>query len=77
MVYAPDFVLNSGGIINIAAEIRALAEGGAYDPAWVETKLARMTQTLDEVLVRSARERRPTDLIANEIARERIAAART
>ncbi len=76
MVYAPDFVLNSGGIINIAAEIRALAAGGAYDPTWVATKLARMTQTLDEVLVRSTRERRPTDLIADEIARERIAAAR-
>ena len=43
----PDFVLNAGGIINIAAEIRALAEGGAYDPDWVELKLERMTVTLD------------------------------
>ncbi|HEX7761559.1 MAG TPA: Glu/Leu/Phe/Val dehydrogenase dimerization domain-containing protein [Caulobacteraceae bacterium] len=75
VVYAPDFVLNGGGIINIAAEIRALAAGGAYDPAWVETKLTRMTQTLGEVLERSTRERRPTDVIADEIARERIAAA--
>jgi leucine dehydrogenase len=75
-VYAPDFVLNAGGIINIAAEIRALAEGGAYDPDWVELKLERMTVTLGEVLDRSVRERRPTDVIANEIARERIASAR-
>jgi leucine dehydrogenase len=75
-IYAPDFVLNAGGIINIAGEIRALAEGGAYDPAWVATKLDRMTQTLGEVLDRSLRERRPTDVIANEIARDRIAQAR-
>ncbi len=77
VVYAPDFVLNGGGIINIAAEIRALAAGGVYDPEWVETKLTRMTQTLGEVLERSTRERRPTDVIANEIARERISAARS
>jgi len=76
MVYAPDFVLNGGGIINIAAEIRAIAGGGAYDPDWVAQKLDRMTATLAEVLDRSQRERRPTDLIANEIARERIAAPR-
>ncbi len=74
-IYAPDFVINGGGIINIAAEIRALAAGGAYDPVWVESKVARMIETLGEVLGRSARESRPTHEIAIEIAKTRIATA--
>ena len=76
IVYAPDFVINGGGIINVAAEIRALEAGGAYDPAWVETKLARLMLTLEEVLDRSIAEGRPTQDIAIEIARARIAQGR-
>jgi leucine dehydrogenase len=77
MSYAPDFVINGGGIISIAAEIRALEAGRAYDPAWVETKLARLIETLDIVLERGLRERRPTQDIATEIAQARIDGART
>jgi leucine dehydrogenase len=76
LTYAPDFVINGGGIINVAAEIRALERAGAYDPAWVETKVAAMIATLGEVLDRSAAERRPADQIAVQMAKERIAAAR-
>jgi leucine dehydrogenase len=76
IVYAPDFVINGGGIINVAAEIRALEAGGAYDPAWVETKLARLMVTLEEVLDRAVFEHRPTQEIAIEIARARIASAK-
>jgi leucine dehydrogenase len=75
IVYAPDYVVNGGGIINVAAEIRALDAGTAYDPAWVEGKLSRLMLTLDEVLKRSLAERRPTHEIAAEIARRRIEAA--
>jgi leucine dehydrogenase len=76
IVYAPDFVINGGGIINIAGEIRALEAGAAFDPAWVEAKLARLNETLAEILDRSAAQSRPTNEIAIEIARARIAAAR-
>ena len=72
VIYAPDYVINGGGIINVAAEIRALEAGGAYDPAWVQAKLFGLMMTLDEVLQRSAAEARPTDEIAGEIARARI-----
>lgn len=75
VVYAPDFVINGGGIINVAGEIRALERGETFDPAWVEAKLARLMDTLAEVLDRSLAERRPTQEIAMEIARARIAAA--
>ena len=72
MLYAPDYVINGGGIINVAAEIRALDAGGAYDPAWVETKLSRLVETLGEVLDQSAGEKRPTNEVADEIAKSRI-----
>lgn len=72
VVYAPDYVVNGGGIINVAAEIRALEQNGAFDPAWVEGKLARLMLTLEEVLERSVQEGRPTHEIAAEIARSRI-----
>ncbi len=76
LVYAPDYVINGGGIINVAAEVRALEQGEAFDPGWVEGKLARLMETLDEVLQRSKDERRPTHEIADEIARARIDAAK-
>ena len=76
LTYTPDYVINGGGIINVAAEIRALDRGEAYEPAWVEAKLSRLMQTLEEVLQRSADEHRPTNEIAGEIARARIAEGR-
>ena len=75
LTYAPDYVINGGGIINVAGEIRALEADGAFDPAWVAGKLDRLMETLDEVLTRSSEERRPTHEIANAVARARIEAA--
>ncbi|WP_421932609.1 Glu/Leu/Phe/Val dehydrogenase dimerization domain-containing protein [Phenylobacterium sp.] len=75
MLYAPDYVINGGGIINVAAEIAALEAGTSFDPAWVAAKLDRLMETLDEVLSRAAAERRPTHEVANEMAKARIAAA--
>ncbi|MFC3077104.1 Glu/Leu/Phe/Val dehydrogenase dimerization domain-containing protein [Phenylobacterium terrae] len=72
LLYAPDYVINGGGIINVAGEIRAIARGEAFDPAWVAAKLDRLTQTLEEVLDRSLSEARPTHEIADEMARERL-----
>ncbi len=76
LIYAPDYVINGGGIINVAGEIRALDAGAAFDPVWVEGKLSRLMETLDEVFQRSVDEKRPTHVIAGEIARDRIEAAR-
>lgn len=76
IVYAPDYVINGGGIINAAAEILAVEERRAYDGAWVEAKVSRMIDTLDEVLGGSALEGRPTNEVSDEIARGRIAAAK-
>ncbi|WP_091742974.1 Glu/Leu/Phe/Val family dehydrogenase [Phenylobacterium immobile] len=77
IVYAPDYVINGGGIINAAAEILAVEAGRAYDADWVERKVEGMIRTLDEILGGSAIEGRPTNEISDEIARGRIAAAKT
>ncbi|HYE43053.1 MAG TPA: Glu/Leu/Phe/Val dehydrogenase [Caulobacteraceae bacterium] len=75
VLYAPDYLVNAGGITNVASEQHAIATGGSYDPAWVESKLVRLMQTLDEVLDRSESEKRPTHEIADAIAEARIKAA--
>ena len=76
LLYAPDYVINGGGIINVAAEIRGLEAGGSFDGEWVAAKLDRLAQTLGEVIDQSIAEKRPANLVADEIARARIAAAR-
>ena len=71
ILYAPDFVINAGGIINVAAEV-----SGDYDPAWVEEKLDQLEDSLAEVFDRAAAEERTTASVANEMARERMTAIR-
>ena len=75
LLYLPDYVINGGGIINVAGEIRAIERGEAFDPAWVEMKLARLMQTLAEVLDRSSAEHRPSHEVAGEMAQARIGQA--
>jgi leucine dehydrogenase len=67
ILYAPDYVINGGGIINVAAEI-----AGAYDMAWVDGKVSRLMETLGEVLDQARREDKATNRVADAIARKRI-----
>ncbi|MEL7540381.1 MAG: Glu/Leu/Phe/Val dehydrogenase dimerization domain-containing protein, partial [Pseudomonadota bacterium] len=69
--YAPDYVINGGGIINVAAEI-----SGAYSRDWVDAKLETLIETLGAVLDDALASGRPTNEVADEIARARIAAAK-
>lgn len=71
ILYAPDYVINGGGIINVAAEI-----SGNYSRDWVETKLAKLVATLGDVLDEALTTETPTNAVADRIARERIAAAK-
>lgn len=67
ITYLPDFVLNGGGIINIAAEV-----SGKYNPDWVETKLVGLKATIADILVRADDQGVSTLSIANQIAEERL-----
>ena len=71
ILYAPDYVINGGGIINVAAEI-----SGTYSRDWVEATLARLIVTLGNVLDEALKTNQPTNYVADRIARARIAAAR-
>ena len=68
ILYAPDYVINAGGIINISHE------GRAYDRDRAMAHCARIYDTLTEVFRRAEREGRPTSEVADQMAEERIAA---
>ena len=72
ILYAPDYVINAGGLINVAAEL----EPGGYDAERVGTRVDRIPATLATIFGRARRESRPTSEIAQSMALERIAAAR-
>jgi leucine dehydrogenase len=66
ILYAPDYVINAGGIIDIWHE-----ESG-YDPAKVRAHLERIGATLTDIFDRSKREQHPTGEIADRMAEERF-----
>jgi leucine dehydrogenase len=68
VLYAPDYVINSGGLINVAAE---LAPGG-YDRDTAMARVAHIPTTLKVIFRRAEAEDRPTNDIAQAIAMERI-----
>ncbi len=67
ILYCPDYVLNAGGIINVASEV-----SGTYDYDWVDRKLEGLRATLQEVFDRSDKMGRPTNEVADAMARERL-----
>lgn len=70
VLYAPDYAINAGGIINIAHEDRAT---GAYDRAGALAAVAAIGDTLSEIFARADAEDRPTSEIADAMAEERLA----
>lgn len=70
ILFAPDYVINGGGIINVAAEI-----SGNYSRSWVDEKLDTLMQTLGTILDEALASARPTNVIADEIAKQRIGRA--
>jgi leucine dehydrogenase len=71
ILYAPDYVINGGGIINVAAEI-----SGSYSREWVDATLAKLIVTLGGVLDDALETNQPTNYVADAMARARIADAR-
>ncbi len=72
ILYAPDYVINAGGLINVAAE---LAPTG-YDHAAAMEEVAKIPHTLRGIFERSQKEGRPTNDIAQAMALERLEEAR-
>lgn len=62
ILYAPDFVANGGGIINVATEILRIENRGEF----VAAKLAALNATLDSILTRAIR----ADVSPNDVAEQ-------
>ncbi len=67
ILYAPDYVINAGGIINISHE------GRAYDRDAALAHCARIHDTLAGIFRRAELESRPTNEVADQLAEEQIA----
>jgi leucine dehydrogenase len=66
ILYAPDFVINSGGLINVANEL----EG--YNQERVKRQIEKIYYILKEIFEVSKREDIPTGVAANRVAEARI-----
>lgn len=69
ILYAPDYVINAGGLMNVAAELHP----DGYDRRRVLAQLDEIPRQLEEIFMRSDREGRSTESIALAKARERLA----
>ena len=67
ILYAPDYIVNAGGVINISSEI-----GQPYDQRAAMEKTSRIYETMERVISTSKKEGITTALAADRIAEERI-----
>ncbi len=66
IIYAPDFALNAGGVINCYSEVKGLSA------QWAMDKAEGIYTTISNIVERSINENVPTYQIANKMAEERI-----
>lgn len=68
IIYAPDFALNAGGVINCYSEVKGLSS------EWALHKAEEIYTTIGTIIERSASENVPAYQIANKMAEERVEA---
>jgi leucine dehydrogenase len=66
ILYAPDFALNAGGVINCYSEVKGLSS------SWAMNKAEEIYATIENIITRSQKESTPAFRIANKMAEERI-----
>lgn len=69
ILYAPDYAINAGGLINVATELHG------YDAEKSRTKVVTIYDTILEIAERARRAMKPAHLIADMMAEERLARA--
>ena len=72
ILYAPDYVINAGGVIQFAFERQAFIEKVAYDPRLVKPKVASIYDTLTDIFQLAKEENIPTSFAADRIAEDRM-----
>ncbi|WP_269586429.1 Glu/Leu/Phe/Val family dehydrogenase [Roseibium sp. Sym1] len=71
ILYVPDFLINAGGILNAAREIKKITNSD-----WVEDQISTLVNTMQKVLDRSRIENRSPHYVAMKMAEDRVEAAR-
>ncbi|MBM3163873.1 MAG: Glu/Leu/Phe/Val dehydrogenase [Bacteroidetes bacterium] len=66
IIYAPDFAINAGGVINCFSEVSGKSQ------EWSQQKAEEIYQTIIEILRRAAIQKVPSYKIANQMAEERL-----
>lgn len=72
ILYCPDFVINSGGVICVCAEVAARGQ----NTEWISSKVNDIYATTSKVLDEASRRNRFTEEVAVELAKEVISAAK-
>jgi leucine dehydrogenase len=70
ILYAPDYAINAGGLINVAQEVVG------YDEKKAREKTLKIHDTIAEIVDRSESLKAPTYKVADMLVEERLAAAR-
>jgi leucine dehydrogenase len=70
ILYAPDYAINAGGLINVAQEVVG------YDEKKARAKTLEIHGTIAEIVDRSEALKAPTHKVADMLAEERLSAAR-
>lgn len=67
ILYAPDYAINAGGLVNVAEEVRG------YDATRARERTLRIHDTILEICERSTRLQLPTYRVADTMVEERLA----
>jgi leucine dehydrogenase len=70
IVYAPDYAINAGGLVNVAQEYIG------YDAEKARTRTMKIYDTILEIAERARKAMTPTDQIANKMVEERLSNVR-
>jgi len=77
IVYAPDYAINAGGLINIYHEGVGHSDAkGGYNRQRAFDHVAKIEQTITQILERASAEKLPSYLVADRMAEERVNKAR-
>ncbi|RPE66588.1 leucine dehydrogenase [Pacificibacter maritimus] len=68
VLYAPDYIVNGGGIINVAMEILKIS-----DPAYRENRVNGLAKTLDQVFTAATKAGEPPHIVADRLIKQRLA----
>jgi leucine dehydrogenase len=73
ILYAPDFIVNAGGLINISVEL----DPGGYEPAEARRRVDGIERTMSTILDEAAASGTTPLAAADRLARRRLVAGRT